>query len=109
MTNFRWTLKKYFCAIIGAASTVPNLAIAQSETTIILRPGSERSYITDTKDDRPNRVAVVYSPPTNPEFQELYGLLRERRALEKIQEILGPFRLPEELTIKTAQCGIVNS
>ena len=35
--------------------------------------------------------------------------MRDHRALEKIQEILSPFRWPEELTIKTAECGVVNS
>src|SRR6266446_5922802 len=59
--------------------------------------------------DQPNRVSVAYVAPKDPIFQELYGLLRDRRALEKIQEILSPFRLPEELTIKTAECGVVNS
>ena len=57
----------------------------------------------------PNRVTVIYVPPTNPELQELYTLLRERRALEKIQEILSPFRLPEELTIKATECGVANA
>jgi hypothetical protein len=87
------------------------LALAQSETTIILRGSSEATQpqTTGTQGDMPNRVTVIYVPPTNPEFQELYTLLRERRALETIQEILGPFRLPEELTIKTTECGVVNS
>jgi hypothetical protein len=48
-------------------------------------------------------------PPQNSAFQQLYDLLRERRALERIQEILSPLRLPEELTIKTAECGVANS
>jgi hypothetical protein len=46
-----------------------------------------------------------------PLFQPLYDLLRERRALERIQVILSPLQFPEheQLTIKTAECGAVNS
>ena len=36
-------------------------------------------------------------------------MLRQRRALERIQEILSPLRSPEELTLKTAECKEVNS
>jgi hypothetical protein len=44
-------------------------------------------------------------PPENSVFQELYNFLQEHQALERIQEILSPFRSPEELTIKTAECS----
>jgi hypothetical protein len=36
-------------------------------------------------------------------------MLREHRVLEDMQGILSPFRLPEELIIKTTECGMVNS
>ena len=36
-------------------------------------------------------------------------MLRQHRALERIQEILSPLRSPEELTIKTTECKEVNS
>jgi putative metallopeptidase DUF4344 len=75
---------------------LPNSAFGQAQTTA-------------TQTDQPNRVSVAYGPPSNSAFQQLYDLLRDRRALEKIQEILSPLRLPEPLTIKTAECGAVNS
>jgi hypothetical protein len=83
-------------AIVGAALILPNLPVAQSQTTA-------------TQIDQPNRISVAYVTPKNSSFQQLYDRLRDRRALEKIQEILSPLRLPEELTIKTAECGVVNS
>jgi hypothetical protein len=79
-----------------AALTLPSLALAQTE-------------ITTTQVDRPNRVVVEYVPPKNPDLQELYGLLSGRQELEKIQEILSPLRLPEDLALKTAECGKVNA
>jgi hypothetical protein len=72
------------------AQILPNLALAQAQTTV-------------------NRVFITYIPPDNSSFQQLYDLLKERRALEKIQEILSPLRLPEDLIIKTTECGAVNS
>src|SRR5215472_16616496 len=59
--------------------------------------------------DKPNQVSIVNVPPQNSAFQPLYDLLRERRALEKIQELLSPLQLPEQLTIRTTECGVVNS
>jgi len=82
--------------LMVAALTLPSLALAQTE-------------ITTTQVDRPNRVVIEYVPPINPDLQELYGLLSGRQELEKIQEILSPLRLPEDLALKTAECGKVNA
>ena len=74
---------------------VPRLSLAQSELTDI--------------NDQPSRVSIAYIPPSNSTFQALYKGLKDHRAREKIQEILSPLRWPEELTTKTAECGVVNS
>jgi hypothetical protein len=85
----------FVAAVFGATLILPNSAL--------------QGQIAITQADQPNRVAVAYVPPQNSDFQQLYDLLRARRALEKIQEILSPLRLPEELTIKTMECGTVNA
>ena len=59
--------------------------------------------------DRPNRITVTYLPPENPALQQLYDFLRQHEALESIQQILTPFRSPEDLMIKTAECKSVNA
>ena len=52
-----------------------------------------------------NRVSVSYMPPENPEYRYIYTLLKENRhTLEKIQELLSPFRLPWTLEISLAEC-----
>jgi hypothetical protein len=57
-----------------------------------------------------NRMRVEYVPPTNPAHQALYELLKEKRALEKLQEIFSPFRLPVDLTLRTVGCdGVSNA
>ena len=58
---------------------------------------------------RPNRIHIEYVPPKSPENQRIYEALKERRALEKMQEMFGPFRLSNDLNMRTFECGIVNA
>jgi hypothetical protein len=61
-------------------------------------------------DARANRIQVEYFPPKNPTLQTIYALVKERRVLEKLQELFSPFRLPIELTIRTGDCdGVSNA
>jgi Putative metallopeptidase len=80
---------------VGIVLAMPRLSPAQSEPTV--------------RNDQSSRVSIVYIPPSNSTFQVPYDVLKDRRALEKIQEILSPFRWSEDLTIKTAECGVANS
>jgi len=79
------------------------LAVAQAQT-VILR-GEQPEAV---QAERPIGVSIEYVLPANPELRELYNRLKNRRAQEKIQEILSPFRFSEQLIIKTAECGAVN-
>src|SRR5262245_63762373 len=57
-----------------------------------------------------NRMVVEYVPPTNPAHQALYDRLKERRVLEKLQEVFSPFRLPVELKLRIVGCdGVSNA
>ena len=60
-------------------------------------------------DARPDRIKIDYVPPTNPEQKSIYDALRSRGVLEKLQQIFAPFKLPLDLTIKTATCAEVNA
>ena len=68
-------------ALFGVALIEPNAAQAQA-----------------------SRIKVAYVPPKNPEHQPMFERLKERRALEKLQQILSPFRLPRPLTVKVEGC-----
>ncbi len=72
-----------------------NFSLAQSQTPL--------------QAEQSNRVLIEYVPPTNILHQKIYDLLRGHHALEQIQKILAPLRLPEQLTIKTTDCGVINS
>jgi hypothetical protein len=61
-------------------------------------------------DAKSNRITLQYEPPKNPAHQPLYEMLKQRRVLEKLQEIFSPFLLPVELTFKTVGCdGVSNA
>jgi hypothetical protein len=63
-----------------------------------------------TPDAQANRIRVEYVPPTNPEHQKIYEMVKERRSLEKLQEIFGAFRLPADLLLRTVGCdGVSNA
>ena len=61
-------------------------------------------------DVQTNRMKVEYVPPTNLAHQALYELLKQRHALEKLQEVFSPFRIPVNLTLRTVGCdGVSNA
>lgn len=60
-------------------------------------------------ESRPNRIKIEYIPPTASDHQHVYELMKSRRALEKVQEMFSPARLPIDLWVKMKTCGIVNA
>jgi hypothetical protein len=83
---------------IMAAIGVSVVSLARAQPQSSIAPG-----------DQPNRIAIEYIAPQDTSLQDLYEILKIRRALERIQKILSPLRLPEELTVKTAECGKVDA
>jgi hypothetical protein len=53
---------------------------------------------------RADRITVAYVPPKNSSHQGIYERVKEIRFLEKVQELLSPFRLPRSLRVKTEGC-----
>ena len=61
-------------------------------------------------DTQSKRIGIEYELPKDPAHQPIYEMLKERRVLEKLQEIFSPFQLPIELTFKTVGCdGVSNA
>jgi hypothetical protein len=59
---------------------------------------------------KPNQVRYEYVPPKNAEHQAIHDQVRKGRALEHLQALLAPIRLPYPLTLKIAGCdGISNA
>src|SRR5262245_2061120 len=80
--------------VLAVARMCSNFAIAQSVTSRVART---------------NRVTVEYLTPNASDLRGLYQALKEHHALEKLQKILSPLRLPEELVVKTMECGKANA
>jgi len=60
--------------------------------------------------EQANRIRIEYFNPTNSVYKPVYEMLKERRTLEKLQEIFSPFRLPNDLTLRTGDCeGVANA
>jgi hypothetical protein len=53
---------------------------------------------------KPNQIRIEYDPPKNPAHQPIYERLKEVRALERVQTLLSPFRLPRPLLLKLSGC-----
>jgi putative metallopeptidase DUF4344 len=82
------------------------------DSPLLLRANAADRQTADVGVDetRVNRIRIEYEPPKNPKHQAVYERIRGRRVLETLQQMLGPFRLPVELTIKTMGCdGLINS
>lgn len=86
-----------FAVVIGLTSTVSTIAIAQGDSV--------------TANEKPvGSIHIEYVTPKNPEHQQVYDLIKERHALENLQKIFSPFRLPADLMIKTVGCdGVSNA
>ena len=50
------------------------------------------------------QISVEYVPPRNAAHTALYETLKSRRALEKLQEMFSPFRLPAKIMLSTLPC-----
>jgi hypothetical protein len=60
-------------------------------------------------DMRPNRIRIAYDPPTKDENKTVYETVKQRQALERLQRLFSPLELPNDLTIKTMECGQANA
>ena len=61
-------------------------------------------------DNQTGSIRIEYVVPKNPEHQYIYDMLKKRKALEKLQEIFSPLRLPAPVTLRMVGCdGICNA
>jgi hypothetical protein len=50
------------------------------------------------------QIRIEYVLPVNSEHQPIYERLKQARALERLQELLSPIRLPRPLVLKVSGC-----
>ncbi len=71
--------------------------------------GAQTPPVSASNAAQSSRIKIDYVPPTNPAHQPLYDLLMKRAALERVQTILSPFKLPRDLTLRVKDCGVLNA
>ena len=58
----------------------------------------------------PGAIKIAYDIPKDAKLKRTYDMVRERNSLELMQEIFSPFKLPEDIHIKTTECnGVPNA
>jgi hypothetical protein len=59
---------------------------------------------------KPKQIDIQYVEPKNATLRPVYERIKQAQALEKIQTLLAPLRLPRRLLIKTEDCdGVSNA
>ena len=59
---------------------------------------------------RSKQIRIAYDVPKNPVHQPIYERLKQVRALEHLQTLLSPLRLPRRLLLKVSSCdGVSNA
>lgn len=59
---------------------------------------------------KPNQIQFEYVAPKDPAHQPIHDQMKEGRALENLQQLLSPLRLPYPLALKVAGCdGVANA
>jgi hypothetical protein len=53
---------------------------------------------------QPRQIRIEYVPPKNPAHGDLYEQLKAGRALEQVQDLLKPLRLPKPLLLRLTGC-----
>ena len=62
------------------------------------------------EDPKPNRIKIEYVAPKDPAHLPIYNMIKEQKALEKLQEIFAPFKFPIDVNLKTTGCdGVSNA
>jgi len=69
-----------------------------------IQQNSVTQQTTPAAQEEPGRIQIEYVPPKKAEYQKTYEAVKSRRVLERLKEIFTPFRLPEDLYIKTLEC-----
>lgn len=52
-----------------------------------------------------SHIEIAYEAPASPELRPIYEQLKSLGALEQLQLLMEPLRLPKPLTVRTAECG----
>jgi hypothetical protein len=85
----------------------PVIAAVLAAAIIVVTAAGSANAVPKSK---PNQVLFEYVLPKDPAHQAIHDQMKQGRALEHLQELLAPLRLPYPLTLKVAGCdGVMNA
>ena len=99
------------------AARIKVLGARELDGGVIIARSGDKLYIVDSPEGAQTaapgghgQVHIDYEEPKNSAHKEIFELIKQQRALETIRELLSPFRLPEDIYIKTVGCdGTANA
>jgi putative metallopeptidase DUF4344 len=91
---------RHLCS--GSLDVCPGTALRIVEAPAQESPASQPAA--PVAQEELERIHIEYVPPKKPVHQKTYEAIKTRRVLERLKEIFSPFRLPEDLYIKTLEC-----
>jgi hypothetical protein len=102
MKSFRWLIVSRHAQAPAKALGASCLALWIGAIAVTATPAS-------ADEAQPNRIRIEYVPPKSQNYQPLVDSLKANRALEKMQEMFGSFRLANALNLRTMECGTANA
>src|SRR5215510_5286055 len=92
----RLRMKTFQCAaaIVFGLSSGLLASMASAQDSANLKPLRDNSMI-----------KIEYKAPTDKKLEPIYQRLKAREVLERMQAFLAPLRLPQPLSLVTAECG----
>ena len=79
MSGFKYGTTSFIkAAIVSVALILPNVPVTRSQASRHADRSAKSCF------------GYIYVAPRSVDFQKLYNLLRDRRALEKMREVLSP-------------------
>src|SRR5262249_52715921 len=103
--------------MLGARKFQPSALVFRSgrdlyivDAPLRITDAKGRNIYVNAERERTDRVRIEYVPPKNDDQKVVHDKLKERGALEMVQKLFSPFRLPVDLTVRTVGCdGFVNA
>jgi Putative metallopeptidase len=103
--------------MLGARKLQPSALVFRSgrdlyivDAPLRITDANGRNVYVNAERERTDRIRIEYVPPKNEEQQSVHDKLKERGALEMVQKLFSPFRLPADLTVRATGCdGFINA
>lgn len=95
-------LRAFAClrsGVNGPLRVATAIVVASFLATLVTMSGADAA-----SRSKPNQIRYEYIRPKDPKYQTIYRQMKDGHALEHLQQLLSPLRLPRPLTLKVSSC-----